>query len=599
MRQLVGHHTDIFYISALTAAMVDMDKHACHQLAENRYKNGQWPESYITWEFLTDHPRAMESGYFHVDWNSIPGLYNQKPYLRTLVIEKEEWDHLSDPAQLEHYWEPSQDSDDFHWTLGLALCWTSFHDCSELRRKKEYVMLVAVMQKPARHLGLPFKTAAEELRDNAEMTLTLLLVHLHRKSLLFPDIYYDRCGTHFTLMHDTGKGYNVGDPQKFLGALLHNTVTSRKDPSPKAKLPPVYLDLPATSPLIDSCTRKYRDWTEEHPVPEGDECAALEEHFVWLSKDYTPYENDPGSPFVPPDFTLGLLPIKDWPHQAREAPWVLDPNGCPKPVRNIPVDSTSSMDEAKKKKKRKKKHGHSKKTGSPELKVTTRGEGADTPVWTCAGSKDSSSSLDSQSDSGVGSNPSFQPHQDTNTEPLLGTTPRLSTGPTKEPPDDNPLSDQGEGDRDQEMPDANKLQGIQDPTGPGPAPSDVQEGMQPGDDQEEAGDGEEPQEPEEPLEPYEIILQGFWTISQILSAAYGAASAEIQILIRKSLAKTTAEDRTFIWGALGAIHHWLDSVKPAMAATGQNTKDQAKLLEEAWQAGKDALDSILEFIPEE
>ena len=91
---------------------------------------------------------------------------------------------------------------------------------------------------------------------------------------------------------------------------------------------------------------------EERPVPEGDERAAPEEHFVWLSKDYTPYENDPGLPFVPPDFTLGLPPLKDWPHRAGEAPWVLDTNGGPKPVHNIPVDSTSSMDEGKKKKKR-------------------------------------------------------------------------------------------------------------------------------------------------------------------------------------------------------------------------------------------------------
>ena len=226
-------------------------------------------------------------------------------------------------------------------------------------------------------------------------------------------------------MHDTGKGYNVGDPQKFLGALLQNAVTSGKDPSPKAKLPPVYLDLPATSPLIDSCTRKYRDWMEERPAPEGDECAALEEHFVWLSKDYTPYDNDPGLPFVPPDFTLGLPPVKDWPHRAGEPPWVLDVKEHPKPVHNVPVDSTSSMDEGKKKKK-KKKHCRSKKRGDLELKVTTRGEGADTPFWTRAGStKDSSSSSDSQSkgDSGLGSNPSFQPRQDTDTEPWQGANP--------------------------------------------------------------------------------------------------------------------------------------------------------------------------------
>ena len=126
--------------------MVDMDKHACHQLAENGYKNGQWPENYITWEFLANHPRTMESGYFHVDWNTIPGLYNRKSYLRTLVIEREEWDYLSDPAQLRHYWEPTDNPDDFHWTLGLALCWTPFHDCLEPGRKKEYVVSVAVAE---------------------------------------------------------------------------------------------------------------------------------------------------------------------------------------------------------------------------------------------------------------------------------------------------------------------------------------------------------------------------------------------------------------------------------------------------------------------
>ena len=114
-----------------------------------------------------------------------------------------------------------------------------------------------------------------------------------------------------------------------------------------------------------------------------------------------------------------------------------------------------------------------------------------------------------------------------------------------------------------------------------------------------AGDGEEPEEPEEPLEPYQIILQGFRTISQTLSVAYGATSSEIQTLVRKSLAKATAEDWTFVWGASGAIRHWLDSVMPAMAATEKITKDQAQLLAETRQAGKDALDSILELIPEE
>ena len=234
-------------------------------------------------------------------------------------------------------------------------------------------------------------------------------------------------------------------------------------------------------------------------MPEGGECPALEEHFVWLSKDYMPYENNPGSPFVPPDFTLGLSPVKDWPRQVGNPPWVLDPEERPKPVRHIPVDSTSSMDEGKKKKK-KKKCCRSKKNGNPELKVTTRGEGANTPVWAPTGSpKDSSSSSDSQSEgnNALGSNPSFKPHQDTDTKPRQGTTPRLSPDPTKEPADDDPLSERGEDDGDQEMPDTNQ-QGIDDPADSGPVPGEVPKEVQMGDDQMGADDAEEAQDPEEP-----------------------------------------------------------------------------------------------------
>ena len=139
-----------------------MDKQACHKLAEDGFKNGQWPESYITWDFLEAHPRAMEPRYFNVEWNTIPGLYSRKIYMQTLVIEKREWDQLCDPSCLEQYWEPTQEPGDFHRTLGLALCWTRFHDCEKRKRDDEFVVSVAVVQKPSRHVALPFSDAAEE-----------------------------------------------------------------------------------------------------------------------------------------------------------------------------------------------------------------------------------------------------------------------------------------------------------------------------------------------------------------------------------------------------------------------------------------------------
>ena len=387
--------------------MVDMDKHACRSLADESYKRKLWPESYITWEFLEANPRAMESGYLQINWDTIPGLYNQKQHLRTLVIEKKEWDHLSDPAQLAHFWEPTQNPEDFHRTLALALCWTPFHDSPDAQRKKEYVMSVAVFRKLSRYEGLPFVTAAEEFRDSAnEATHSLLLVWLHRKSLLFPDIYYDRYGQHFTLMHDTGKGYSVGDPQVFLLAQLHNAYTSGKGSSPKAKLPLAFLDRPAGHPLIDTCTREYRDWTKDFPALARSK-NTLEEHFVWLFTSHQPYTHDPGSPFVPPDFTLGLPPVRNWPRWSGEPPWLLDPKDCPKPKQDLvaPADSTgaSSQDESKHWRK-KKKHRCPRRS---ELKVTTRGLGTDDPVWTNTGSAGSTSftaSSHPEGDSGLGSN---------------------------------------------------------------------------------------------------------------------------------------------------------------------------------------------------
>ena len=213
--------------------------------------------------------------------------------------------------------------------------------------------------------------------------------------------------------------------------------------------------------------------------------------------------------------------------------------------------------------------------------------------------------MDSQSDgdSGLGSNPSIQPHWGTDTKSQQGVALQLSPDATREPVEDDPLSDWGGGNGDQDMPDTNEPPGDHDPAGSGPVPmlipDEAQEGAQLGDDQAEASDDEEPQEPEEPLEPYQIVLQGFQTISQTLSAAYGAASAEIQIIVWKSLAKTTTEDQTFVWRASGAIRQWIDSVRLAIAGSEESTKDQAQLLAEARQAGKDVLDTILNFIPEE
>ena len=126
-----------------------------------------------------------------------------------------------------------------------------------------------------------------------------------------------------------------------------------------------------------------------------------------------PYDNDPGLPFILPDFTLGLTAHKGQAVSGQRTSLGLGSEGTPQTSSVIFWwIAPAPWNRGKRKRNRRRNIVCSNKTGNPELKVTTRGEGADTPVWAPAGStKDSSSSSDSQSegDSGLGSNPSFQP----------------------------------------------------------------------------------------------------------------------------------------------------------------------------------------------
>ena len=69
---------------------------------------------------------------------------------------------MSDPASLAHYWEPTQGCDDFHQTFPLALCKTAFHDCADATWRKECVVSVAIVRKPALYAAIPFSTADNE-----------------------------------------------------------------------------------------------------------------------------------------------------------------------------------------------------------------------------------------------------------------------------------------------------------------------------------------------------------------------------------------------------------------------------------------------------
>ena len=212
--------------------MVDEDKQACRLLADSGFRGGRWPESYITWEFLEEHPKAMEPGYLSLNWNHIPGLFNRKEYMHTMVIPRADLQRLCDPTRLKEFWEPTQDPGSFHTTLALVFVRDVFHDCDDKSRQNDLEVSVAVVCKPAHLSAMTFSAAAIELLDPAEQTPTLLIVRLHTGSPLFPDCYYHHNRKHFSLIHDTGEDYCYGHPLRFVGAELLSKYEPGKDYSP-------------------------------------------------------------------------------------------------------------------------------------------------------------------------------------------------------------------------------------------------------------------------------------------------------------------------------------------------------------------------------
>ena len=391
----------------------------------------------------------------------------------------------------------------------------------------------------------------------------------------------------------------MSHPQKFVGALLHNAFQAGDKPSPKVKLPPAFLDHPTKFP-IDSCVREYRDWTTD-----CNDRTPSDEHFVWLSNEFTPYQTDPGTPYVPLDFILELPAIEDWPQWTGDVPWILDPAEHPRPAAQSHHESTGPSSGDKRCIRRKKKKHHRPK--KPELKVTTRGQGDDVPVWSHAGSNLSSSSeSQTKGDSGVGSY--WKPWNDAGSTAQHDHTPRYSLDTVKRLEEgdlgDAPLSDHGgNSDGDQEMVSgddrAEETMGA-DPTGP-----TGQEAMITSPDVNLAVAPEAPlladpadtDDEKARRDAFQLIMQGFHTMTRTFSDEYQEACKEVQTIIWKSLRKSTAVDHTFEWGASAAIHRWVKAVHPAMDCMGESMEEQSRLLQEARQARKEATEDLLALLP--
>ena len=80
---------------------------------------------------------------------------------------------------------------------------------------------------------------------------------------------------------------------------------------------------------------------------------------------------------------------------------------------------------------------------------------------------------------------------------------------------------------------------------------------------------------------FPMIMEGFLTATGTLSDGYQDACKEVQKIVWRSLQRSTAEDRTFIWGSSGAIHWCVGAISPAMNCIGKSLEEQSLLLQAA------------------
>ena len=262
-----------------------------------------------------------------------------------------------------------------------------------------------------------------------------------------------------------------------------------------------------------------------------------------------PFQTNPGTPYVLPDFTLGLPTVGDWPKWTGEVPWVLDPAKHPRPaIQSHHKSASPSSGDERWKRRKKKKHHQPKKQ---ELKVTTRGQADNVPMWTHTGSNLSSSSeSQTKGDSSIGSY--WKPPGSAGSITQRDHTPRYSPETVRKLDkgdlEDAPLSDHGGNNgRDQEMVSGDK--GGKEAMGTNPIwptrPVATVTGLAvnlvvaP-----EAPEGREAPLLVDPADTddekacwdaFQLIMQGFHATTRTLSDGYQQACKEVQNIVRRSM----------------------------------------------------------------
>ena len=278
------------------------------------FRAGIQPAVFLSHSFLQEHPILLEEGCLTVNWDRIPGLYRRTDKLLTVSVTDKQWEKWGRSGGWTA-WEPDTQPQNFHPNMAMVVCKGAFHDAKDpaMQAKVGYFITIAWVLDCVRLL--PFEQLREAFNNYTDTATANRLVRLHRGNPLFPDVYFQFYGEHFTIMGLQDPTIQFGMADEFVGGYLVRRHVASSGRKAHAMLPPGYVR--GATCLVASPTYPYR------PCGTGVPGEQPPLHVVFMAAVGTVLSS-------PQRFCLGEAPAAQWLFNGVQVPWIL-PEGYRNP----------------------------------------------------------------------------------------------------------------------------------------------------------------------------------------------------------------------------------------------------------------------------
>ena len=195
----------------------------------------------------------------------------------------------------------------FRPNLAVVLCKGVFDDTTDPLLVGKVCHYMTIARVPACVELLPFNQVREALNRYNEAATGVGLVRLHQSNEVFPDVYFQYYGEHFTIMGLSDPEIWFGMADEFIGGYLmrwHVTASGRRV---QAMLPPSYVlgaTHPVPSPMYMYCPGGTGTPGQHPPI-----------HAIFLA---------PKGQFIVSlgRFCIAEAPASEWPFNDTLVPWI-------------------------------------------------------------------------------------------------------------------------------------------------------------------------------------------------------------------------------------------------------------------------------------